>query len=108
MPIEDCLLTRPKHVALVALGPSMHEFTKAQMAQERDFPEFDEVWTLNAGITWLRADKIFDMHDLNKNDKLYPRYSRHMHTSQVPIITLKKYPEFPCSVAYPFKEVVEF
>lgn len=104
---EDCLLTRPQTIAMVGLGPSFNQFCAAQMSSQRNFPEFDEVWTLNAGVTWCLSDKIFDMHDLRDVERSAPRMGRFMRDTQTPIITLEKYKEYPTSVAFPKDEVIK-
>ena len=59
------LLTRPKKVAIVALGISVHEFVREMLQSTRyEKPPFDEVWTLNRGMRAIAHDKLFVMDDL--------------------------------------------
>lgn len=103
----NCLETRPRTIAMVGLGPSFNQFCAAQMSPSRNFPEFDEVWTLNGGVTWCAADKVFDMHDLRDVERSAPRMGRFMRDTRSPIITLERYEEFPSSVPFPKDAVLD-
>ncbi len=104
----DPLLTRPKHVAVVALGPSC----KAVIAESMSTPgmknPFDEVWTLNRGLRGFMHDKLFLMDDLRwleKHDKTYARWVR-KHNKPTMVSTV--YHDYPNAVAYPLHEVMEY
>lgn len=104
------LLTRPKKVAIVALGASVQDFLRMMLQSTRtEKPLFDEVWTLNRGLRGIGHDKLFVMDDLEwirtKKDKVYASWlKRHDR----PLITSTVYPEYKMAVAYPLHEVMEF
>ena len=68
---------------------------------------WDEVWTVNSGAKVLQHDKVFIMDDLRVQAKRYPAYAELLKSHDKPIITSTPYEEFPYSVAYPIREVVD-
>ena len=98
------LETRPRAVALVALGPSKHDFLNS-LASKKEMTHFDEVWTINSLAGHIKAHKCFVMDDLKELDTRYPNWTNQLRTLSEPIITCHAYPEWPSSVAYPINEV---
>lgn len=102
------MLTRPKSVAIVALGRSMETFVREQMTTQHMCKSYDEVWVVNRGLAATGHDKVFALDDLrwlNKRDKYY---GKKLREHKKPIVTSTVYPEYPTSVAYPYQEVLEF
>ncbi len=99
------LLTRPKHVAIVALGPSCKSFIRESMTTTGF--EHDEVWTVNRGLRAYRHDKIFCMDDFRWLEKKEPKYAEWLQKHDKPIITSTVYPEYPNAVPYPYNDVLE-
>lgn len=73
---KECLLTHPKHVALVAMGPTRQHFTQFtnRIDRQQSFP--DEIWGINFVADWLKADKIFLMdgvhyHEMKRGENQY-------------------------------------
>ena len=103
------LMTRPDRVAIVALGPSCQAFIRRSMSNEQLGKPYVEVWTLNRGFAGIQHDKLFVMDDLTWiRDHKNKAYAEWLQKHDRPIITSTAYPEWPTSVAYPLKEVVEF
>jgi len=99
----------PEHVALVAIGGSRSAFLDHAMNTcYKDIGmHWDEVWTVNAGCKILNHDKVFIMDDLRVQAARYPVYAELLKNHDKPIITSTLYDEFPASVAYPIREVIE-
>jgi len=100
----------PERVALVAIGGSRYTFTDHTIAscyQNVGF-HWDEVWTVNGGFRVFNHDKLFAMDDLRVGAQRYPEYGELLKVHDKPIITSVAYPEFPTSVSYPIKEIVDF
>ena len=66
------LETRPKSVALVALGPSYRDFVNARIAKKNS-QRFDEIWVVNSGLEVFKADKIFTIEALREDYDAYAR-----------------------------------
>tara|TARA_Y100000310_G_scaffold258188_1_gene266508 strand:+ start:1398 stop:2165 length:768 start_codon:yes stop_codon:yes gene_type:complete len=103
------LLTRPKRVAIVALGPSVQTFLRRSMSNTGVEDPYDEVWTLNRGFQGFHHDKLFVMDDLrwiglHRNKE----YAEFLKKHDRPIITSTPYPEFPTSIPFPLLQCIEF
>lgn len=103
----EILKQRPERVAMVGLGPSANAFW-LENSQFNESPPFDAVWVLNRGAMSFRHDLAFDMHDLRAMVKKYPHEERRFVRAEKPIVTLMQYPEYPMTIAYPIKEVLDF
>lgn len=99
------LLTRPKTVAIVALGSSCKAFVREQM--DTKAPQHDEIWTVNRGLRSFRHDKIFCMDDFRWLEQKNAKYAGWLKEHDKPIITSTVYPEYPNAVPYPFNDVLE-
>lgn len=102
----DPLETRPRSVALVALGPSKTDYLHA-IGVKKDFLHVDEVWDINSLAGTFICDKHFVMDDLKYVQSKYPGWANKLKTLKEPIITCRQYDEFPTSVAYPINAVLE-
>ena len=104
---KDCFKSKPKKVALLGLGGSVENY-KNDMCASTLSEEFDQVWALNFGIKLYRHDIAFIMDDLRVQSKKFPAYETAMKNHNRPIICPKAYPEFPASLEFPIREVVDF
>lgn len=103
------LMSRPKKVAIVALGPSAQSFMRRNMSDMGVKQPFDEVWTLNRGLVGFHHDKLFVMDDLRWIEKYRSKaYAEFLKRHDKPVITSTAYPEFPTAVPFPLKEVIDF
>jgi hypothetical protein len=103
----EALLTRPKRVAIVALGASMIAFVRECMSDKYYENPFDEVWTLNRGIKGFQHDKLFIMDDFKWIEKRSPSYAKWIKAHDKPIFTSTAYPDYPTAIEYPLSDVVE-
>ena len=104
---KESLKTRPKKVALVALGPSLFEFIKVSFNKKGKPAYFDEVWTVNRGHKLFWHDKVFCLDDLKWIEKEDAFYAQSLRDHPMPILTSTAYPEYPMAVEYPVKEVIK-
>lgn len=100
----SALDTTPESVAIVALGPSNHDYVAAAGCK-KNFITPDEVWVVNSGAGVFHADKIFVMDDLRKIAKRFPEWGAKLKSMTTPIITCHQYEEFPSSLDFPLEEV---
>jgi hypothetical protein len=101
------LSTRPKKVALVALGRSAPAFAQAQMRTEMYKSPFDEVWAINRGFKGYIHDKLFLMDDLKWLRQVKDKYyADALKKHDKPIVTSTAYSEWPTSVDYPLEDVL--
>lgn len=101
------LLTRPEHVAIVALGHSSNAFMAELMSDPGLKNPFDEVWTVNRGLRSFPHDKVFVMDDLKWIEKHKPDYAKFLKNHDKPIITSTRYDDYPMSVEYPLHHVMQ-
>jgi hypothetical protein len=104
--MDDIFKTRPKSVAIIALGPSARDFV-AQMCSKKGFLGIDEVWGVNTANRVYKLDKCFIMDDLRVLEKRYPDWANELRNEKTPIVTCKAYDDYPTSVAYPLKAVID-
>lgn len=105
----DPLNTRPRGVAIVALGLSAPFYLQEIMSNKGFSSPFDEVWSINRGIKGISQDKCFVMDDLRWLYEVKNKpYAQFLKDTDTPIITSSTYPEYPMSVPYPFDEVCDF
>lgn len=103
----DPLLTRPKHVAIVALGPSCRAVIAECMSTAGMKNPFDEVWTLNRGLRGFFHDKLFLMDDLRWLEKHDKAYAKWVKKHDKPTFVSTVYADYPNTVQYPLHEVME-
>ena len=105
---QECLETRPKSVAIVAMGASNIDFFTMHADKRTATPQWEEVWAVNTMWRTIRCDKAFMMDDLKQyTARNYPHYAEILKGyREAPIITTRAYPEWPMSVAYPLESVV--
>lgn len=103
----DFFKQRPERVAMVGLGPSANAFW-LENAQFNEAAPCDSVWVVNRAALSFRHDVAFDMHDLRLMVKKYPHEYQRFATAEKPIVTLTHYPEFPMTVPFPLRQVMDF
>jgi hypothetical protein len=100
---------RPKAIAMVGLGPSANAYWLECASWNTQVP-WDEVWVVNKASKAFMHDVVFNMHDLrvmSANSNAPTERLRLMEADR-PIVTVQEYPEFPMSLTFPIKEVVDF
>jgi len=107
LPNQDCLLTRPKSVVLLAMGESRQEYINQYIIRNNG-SAWDETWAIGAVGLVYNHDKMFVMDDLRiLSGKKEVEWAGLLKDHQKPIITSVVYPEFPMSVRYPIEDVVK-
>lgn len=101
------LETRPRTVAIVALGPSKHDYLNSIGTKKAPLTRFDEVWTINSLAGHIKAHKCFVMDNLEDIQSRYPEWGYYLRSLTEPIITCHAKPEWPTSVDYPLEEVMK-
>lgn len=101
---KTALDTRPKRVAIVALGPSNHDFVSAKSCKKNAL-QVDETWLINSALGTFTADKVFIMDKLETMQQRYPEWSAKLKHTTTPIITCYKTAGYPTSLSYPKDEV---
>jgi hypothetical protein len=113
--VEDLVQgqTKIKQVVICAKGPGWAE---SNMDEEKGVGPFAcpeeeiSIWGVNAVCTWRPVDVEFHMHHLDPRqdkDSINQRTFEKILRSNVPLVTLDKYKEFPSSIKFPFKWVWE-
>ncbi len=103
----------PARVAIVALGPSSHDYIVDAEAAGGRHVLFDHVWAVNTYAGVLDHDVLLHMDDLRvqetraaagnkKIGAMLERLRRH----DKPILTSIAYPEYPTSIAFPLEGVI--
>lgn len=101
----DCLDTRPKKVAILGHGSSLHQYFY-DVIMSVDKKVFDEVWVVNYLAFTTQHDKLFAMDDFHRHENRVPEYYDRLKQHDRPIITSAAYPEYPMTVAYPIRKVI--
>jgi len=96
------------HLAIIGMGKSVYQWIVSNYADIQDC----EVWTLNMGSAIFRHDVVFDMHEDEYlvGDKAAPRIDKRrewLKKHDKPIIMPKALSDFPTSLTYPLREVIE-
>lgn len=100
-------------VALVALGHSCTNYMELAFGVGGRKRIWDETWGVNAAGDVIHCDRIFHMDDLRiqearaaaGNEKIKAMIEW-MKTTDTPIITSRKYEDYPTLVEYPLEQVV--
>jgi hypothetical protein len=100
-------------VALVALGHSCTNYMELAFGAGGRKRIWDETWGVNAAGDVIHCDRIFHMDDVKiqearaeaGNEKVKAMLEW-MKTTQTPIMTSRKYDDYPTLVEYPLEEVV--
>ena len=112
----------PEIVALVALGTSKQAFLTETMTTGNPRGVSDEVWVVNKMGSAIRHDILWRMDDLKAkyecNDREYSggntkegttihnTWDSFLRNHDRPIITSRKYSEYPTSLEYPLEDVI--
>lgn len=103
---QKMLNSRPKHVAIVAMGPSKTEFTNFMENVGSWTRQPDEIWAINHACGWCRSHKVFLMDGFIDFFQGWENYlKKHI---KVPVFLPEAVRGFPQTVTYPIKEVVNY
>lgn len=103
-----------KHVAILGLGPTAHQFLRLATGLGGRSAYCDEVWTINALGDVLASDLVFHMDDVRvqqiradaKPESNIARMLAWMRTYRGRIITSRAHPDFPCLVEFPLADLL--
>jgi len=100
-----------KSVAIVAMGPTLHDYLAACGSHGYTNRFTDEVWATNDAGFWLHTvDLIMAMDDFNENLETWPHWIDLLCGRDVPVVTscpmnLTTGEQFKNAVAFPLDEV---
>jgi len=100
-PVKDKTPKKKRKVALVGSASS------SRLQAPWGEPDF-EIWYL----AWRtdgpqKADRYFDMHDLNRQSLNVPaEYHQHLAELDRPVYTILEHPDVPKSITYPIEDIV--
>lgn len=105
--------TIPKHVAIVALGPSALGWTKIVEAKGGRSAHCDAVWAINSYGNVLDHDLVFHMDDVriqeiraSAGNQKIANMLAWMKTHDKPIMTARAHPDYPALMEFPLQNVV--
>lgn len=104
----------PKHVAIVAYGPSMHHYVDVTKALGGRHAFSDETWAVNAVASVIQCDRAFHMDDVliqerrveQHPDSNIARMLEWLKTAPGPIYTSRADARYPGLVDYPLEMVL--
>jgi hypothetical protein len=104
----------PDHVAILGLGPSVHQYLNIvrRLGSRRSFS--DEVWAINALGDVVQCDRIFHMDDVRIQqiradaapDSNIAKMLGWIKTHPGPIYTSRAHPDYPGLVEFPLQDVL--
>lgn len=103
-----------KHVAIVALGPSVDQYLDLVKRQGGRSKFCDEVWAINALGNVFDCDLVFHMDDVRiqeiraaaNPDSNIAAMLRWIKTSRVPVVTSRIHSDYPALVEFPLEDVL--
>lgn len=103
-----------KHVAILAYGPSLHQYVDLAKALGSRRAFADEVWGINAVASVLDCDRAFHMDDVRIQeiraeaapDSNVANMLAWLKTAKGPIYTSREHEDYPGLVAYPLERVL--
>lgn len=98
------MVSSPNSIAIVGNGPSSSRWI--EMGLIHHIPKnYDEVWAVNRGGKIFQHNKLWVMDDLVGEAESDPTYGEFLKLHDKPIITSKRYEQFPTSITYPLSAV---
>ena len=97
----------PKSVTILAMGPTTNFFIdELDVASERPT---EYIWAINNAGMWLDdIDLIISMDDLRRDITFDPEYVKGLTGRGIPLLTSTAYEEYPSTMDYPLKEVLDY
>src|SRR6185369_16443753 len=103
-----------KHVSIIGLGPSMHEYIRITRSLGGRHKYCDETWVINAFGDILDHDRVFHMDDVRIQqiradaapESNIAAMLDWLKTHPGPVITSRAHPDYPGLVEFPFEDVV--
>lgn len=103
-----------KHIALLAYGPSLHQYVELAKAIGGREAFSDEVWAVNAVGSVLACDLVFHMDDVRiqevraaaEPESNIARMLIWLKTTKIPVFTSRAHSDYPSLVEYPLEKVL--
>jgi len=91
-----------KTVAILGMGPSIADFRKEIITEDRYEPLADEIWSINMSGFCYWTDRVFWMDDLKVQNENFPFCIRQLKQRDIPVVCPVECPELlPKSESYP-------
>lgn len=111
---EQSKQTKPKHVAILGLGPSLDQYTNICKRLGGRHKYSDETWCINALGSVLACDRIFHMDDVRiqelrateRPESNIAAMLEWMKTTTIPVTTSRPHPDYPALEPFPLIEVL--
>lgn len=106
--------TKPKHVAILGLGPSLDEYTNICKRLGGRQKYADETWCINSLGNVIACDRIFHMDDVRiqeiraaaRPESNIAAMLDWMKTTAIPVTTSRPHPDYPALEPFPLIEVL--
>jgi len=104
----------PRHVSIVAYGPSMHTYVDVAKAIGSRTAYCDEVWAINSVAGVIHCDRAFHMDDVRiqeiraaaRPDSNIAHMLAWLKRAPGPIYTSRAHPDYPGLVDFPLADVL--
>lgn len=104
----------PESIAIVALGPSKHEYASLVCAKGGRYELFDQTWVINAGGDCYHADLIWHMDDVRiqeiraaaNPDGNIAKMLKWLKTTKTPVMTSRTHPDYPALRELPLADLI--
>lgn len=105
---------KQKHVVILGLGPSSERYFYLSRCMGSRHAFADECWAVNAYGDIAQCDMILHMDDFRIQEiraKARPESNiaqmvKSLQATRVPILTCRKYPEYPTAIEFPLEEAM--
>ena len=106
--------TKPKHVAILGLGPSLDQYTNICKRLGGRHKYADETWCINSLGSIIACDRIFHMDDVRiqelraaeRPESNIAAMLEWMKTITIPVTTSRPHPDYPALEPFPLVEVL--
>lgn len=106
--------TKPKHVAILGLGPSLDQYTNICKRVGGRHKYSDETWCINSLGNVIACDRIFHMDDVRIQEiraAAQPQSNiaamlEWLKTTTIPVTTSRPHPDYPALEPFPLIEVL--
>jgi len=95
-------------VAIVGFAPSYIEAPWGTPPDKMEFWCLNEFYKVAPQIKGFRADRWFEIHDLNSPSKNIPEHIEFLRKCPVPLYLQKKREDIPNGVEFPFYEIIKW
>lgn len=106
--------SKPKHVAILGLGPSLDQYTNICKRLGGRHKYADETWCINSLGNIIACDRVFHMDDVRiqelraeaRPDSNIAAMLDWLKTTTIPVVTSRPHPDYPALEPFPLIEVL--